>query len=169
MSYCPNCGEEVQPDWRYCTSCSTRLVDIATDERQTRSSPTPRDGFLSHSSVAYIEELVTESREFDPNSRAFNRLAREAAGGLQDFGMICAVEEINVLRLLGSGVPQMEDQEGELLVAGFSKLPVLYDRALGTNWHDELFEAIEEILEVAAEERDDIEWPPGESDDSSSG
>jgi|GEM_PF-5912846 len=155
MPYCTNCGNEVGKTHYYCGQCGNPLTDEAEQDGVPPGTSAQRTGFLSGRTVEYLDDALEEG--LDESHPGHIYLERDIAAALVDFGMVGAIDELNLLKVLFSESQDdfLDDTEKELMYLGFYRLVGLYDQSLGTDWEDELSERISTVLEEAKEELDE--------------
>jgi hypothetical protein len=165
MPYCPNCGSRVEDVHHYCGSCGNALSSTAEVEDDPPMA-VDREGFLSMRSVSYITDLLNGEREVDRESVLHKQLQRDVAAGLADFSRLAVVDELNLVLLWAGGTdsgalePPIEEITNQqlrqrLAALGLSRTLRMYDNALGTNFEDQLNEAIEGLVDEFEDTVDD--------------
>lgn len=171
MPYCPNCSEGVGDTHRYCGRCGQPLGGGREDTDGIPPAGTAgrRDGFLSGRSIVYLGDLMQGEAEIDRESIEYAQLAQDVGNGFADLLYVAAVEDINPLVLLAHNVSDSRilSTESEALtsnqlhqqamVTGFLKVPEIYDRALGTEWKDELTARLSDLVEKMEQLNDEQE------------
>jgi len=164
---------------RYCTSCGQPVADELTEDDDITPSgiATGREGFLSGRSIEYLGELMNGEAELDRESVQYRHLARDVGNGLADFLRVGAADDLNLLILMATNVRDEEvltrdpDDLNRLqwnqraAFEGFFKLPEIYDRSLGTDWRDEMSDAISELSEEIEDLKEE-QAPESDANDS---
>lgn len=161
MPHCTNCRNNVEKTWNYCGQCGNRLADIKDDPDKIPPSPDAagRLGFLSGRSTEYISQVLEGEQALDTDQTGFAQLSRDTAAAFADFAYVGTLDELSLFALFGdqsSGNAFSSDSQDkrrpwrvdeELMWHGFLAIPRLYDQSLGTEWGDELDQALVEIAE----------------------
>lgn len=164
MSYCHNCGGQVEATHHYCSACGQALSTTAKAEREAPMA-VDRAGFLSLRSLAYISALLTGDQSLDRDSVSYTQLQREVNGALSDFARLAMVEDLNLLLLWAgdSSAPTSETPVEEMTTqqyqdwlahTGLVRTLQLYDDALGTELRDAFNEQLQDLLDSLQAEID---------------
>jgi len=116
---------------------------------------THRPGFLSGRTIEYLSEAFEDGIDEDHPGHA--QLERDLAAALADFGIVGAIEDLNLLEILASGSKDdfFDETESELMLLGFFRLVRLYDQSIGTDWEDEMSNRLTAAVEKAKDELED--------------
>lgn len=155
MPYCTNCENEVGKTHYYCGQCGDPLTEETDRDGVAPGSTAQRTGFLSGRTIEYLNDVLEEG--IDEDHPGHTHLERDIAAALVDFGMVGAIDELNLLEVLASGSQDdfLDDTESELMYLGFLRLVRLYDQSIGTDWEDELSDRLTTAVEKAKEELDE--------------
>lgn len=154
MPYCTNCGNETEEAHYYCGQCGEPLTDDSEGDSVPLRTTTYRTGFLSGRSIEFLSEVLEDG--IDEDHPGHTHLERDIAAALVDFGMVGAVEDLNLLEVLASQSQDefLDETESELMLLGFFRLIRLYDQSIGTEWEEELTDRITTAVEEAKKEFD---------------
>lgn len=109
--------------------------------------------------MQFINEVTEGKREPDEGEPGYSIFCQDVAAGFADFARVAIVDEIHLLLLLHEGTRHrrvhsknpdelsLDEYRDRLAWDGLFRIPTLYDRSFGTEWEDELWDRLIEVME----------------------